>query len=118
MDESLLDTMFMELASESRRSMLHILEQRNEKLSKIAESLDITIQEAHRNSARLTKCGLINKNSDGLFHLTSLGHILINRLHHFHFQYSTKIILKSIQLEKSIQNTLEGSETLQNQNKL
>lgn len=90
MDESLLDTMFMELASESRRSMLHILEQRNEKLSKIAESLDITIQEAHRNSARLTKCGLVNKNSDGLFHLTSLGHILIKQIASFSFPIQYK----------------------------
>ena len=51
MDESIIDALFMELASESRLHMLQILEQRDERLSKIADDLGITIQEAHRNSA-------------------------------------------------------------------
>lgn len=90
MDESLLDTLFIELASESRRSILHILKVKNEKLSKIAVSLDITIQEAHRNSVRLAKCGLIDKKSDGSFSLTSLGRIIVMQVASFSFPIQHK----------------------------
>lgn len=85
MDESLLDALFIELASESRRSMLHALEAKDEKLSKIAEYLNITIQEAHRNSVRLAKYGLIEKKSDGSFSLTSLGRTIMAQIASFSF---------------------------------
>jgi predicted transcriptional regulator len=46
MDDPVLDNLFMELASETRRSMLKILKNNDEKLSKIAEKLGLTIQDA------------------------------------------------------------------------
>ena len=85
MDDSYLDSLFMELAGDTRRSMLKILGSGDEKLSKIAETLGITIQDAHRNSTRLLKCGLINKKSDNLFSLTSLGSTVIQHLDSFEF---------------------------------
>ena len=84
-EESYLDTLFMELAGETRRSMLKILAKGDEKLSKIAETLGITIQDAHRNSSRLVKCGLINKKSNNLFFLTSLGFTVVYQLDFFEF---------------------------------
>ncbi len=90
MDQSLLDALFMELASESRRSILHILERKNEKLSKIADALGITIQEAHRNSVRLAKCGLIDKKPDGSFSLTPLGKTIITQVASFSFPMKHK----------------------------
>jgi predicted transcriptional regulator len=83
--ESYIDDLFMELAGETRRSMIQILAKNDEKLSKIAETLSISIQDAHRNSSRLVKCGLINKNSDNLFFLTSLGLTIAQQLDSFEF---------------------------------
>ena len=80
-----MDGLFMELASESRRDMLQILKERDEKLSKIAKEIDMTIQEAHRNSVRLAKCGLIEKKPDGMFSLTTLGQILTKQIASFSF---------------------------------
>jgi len=85
MDESHVDNLFLELAGETRRSMIQILTKGDERLSKIAESLGISIQDAHRNSSRLVKCGLINKNSDNLFYLTSLGMSIAQQLDSFEF---------------------------------
>lgn len=85
MEESNIDNLFIELAGETRRSMLQILARRDEKLSKIAEILDISIQDAHRNSSRLVKCGLIDKKSDSLFYLTSLGISISQQLDSFEF---------------------------------
>ena len=85
MEEQYVDDLFMELAGETRRSMIQILANGDEKLSKIAEKLGISIQDAHRNSSRLVKCGLINKKSDGLFFLTSLGLAIAQQLTSFVF---------------------------------
>ena len=80
-----LDTVFMEIASSTRRSMLRILGEGDKKLSKIAEILNITIQDAHRNSTRLANCGMITKKSDNLFALTSLGRLVIKNIDSFDF---------------------------------
>jgi predicted transcriptional regulator len=85
MDESTLDTLFMELAGETRRLMLKQLVAEETKLSKLAEKLELTIQDAHRNSSRLEKSGLIEKKTNGSFFLTPLGKILINHLDSFEF---------------------------------
>ena len=85
MGESHIDDLFMELAGETRRSMIQILAKGDEKLSKIAETLGISIQDAHRNSSRLVKCGLINKKSDSLFFLTSIGISISQQLDSFEF---------------------------------
>ena len=85
MEEPNIDNLFLELASETRRSMIGMLAKGNEKLSKIAETLDISIQDAHRNSSRLLKCGLIDKKSDSLFYLTSLGASVAQQLDSFEF---------------------------------
>jgi len=85
MEESYTDDLFLELAGETRRSMIQILAKGDEKLSKIADTLGISIQDAHRNSSRLVKCGLISKKSDNLFFLTSLGLTVAQQLDSFEF---------------------------------
>jgi len=85
MEEQYIDDLFMELAGETRRLMIQILAKGDEKLSKIAEVLGISIQDAHRNSSRLVKCGLISKKSDNLFFLTSLGLTVAQQLDSFEF---------------------------------
>ncbi len=84
-EESSLEELFMELASNTRRSMLQRLDERNFKLSKLASDLDLTIQDAHRNVLRLSKLGLVEKALDNSFAISSFGKFIINQLAPFEF---------------------------------
>lgn len=61
---------FLELASEQRLNIIKNLAKSNLNISKLANILDATKPEIHRNVTRLTKAGLIEKNSDGDYRLT------------------------------------------------
>lgn len=76
---------FTELAGEMRMAMLLKLSERNLKLSELARELDATIQHVHGNTNRLIDVGLIKKNSDGYFSLTTFGMTIINQLPAFQF---------------------------------
>jgi predicted transcriptional regulator len=84
-EEPSLEALFMELASDTRRSMLQKMDERNFKLSKLASDLDLTIQEAHRNVLRLSKLGLVEKALDNSFAISSFGKFIINQLAPFEF---------------------------------
>jgi len=71
---------FIELASEQRLSILFKLSEQDTKLSKLAKDLDVTMQEIHRNVNRLMDVGLIKKNSDGTFSLTTFGNTIIKQI--------------------------------------
>ena len=75
----------MELAGESRYDILQMLEEQKCKSSQLAKELDLTIQETHRNTVRLADAGMIKKDSDGFFALTSYGRILVSQLGSFGF---------------------------------
>ena len=64
---------FLELASEQRLNILKNLAEKNLNISKLAKLLDATNPEIHRNVGRLTKNGLIKKNPDGNYELTTYG---------------------------------------------
>jgi predicted transcriptional regulator len=64
---------FLELASEQRLNILKILAEKNLNLSKLAKLLEATSPEVHRNVGRLIKNGLIEKNSEGNYQLTTYG---------------------------------------------
>ena len=68
---------FLELASEQRLSILEKLSEKKLNNSKLAELLDATKPEIHRNVTRLTKAGLIKKNSDGDYELTVYGDAIL-----------------------------------------
>ena len=68
---------FLELASEQRLNILEKLSEENLSNSKLAELLDATKPEIHRNVTRLTKAGLIKKNSDGDYELTVYGNAIL-----------------------------------------
>jgi len=76
---------FLELASEMRRSILIALDGKKLKLSQLAESLDMTIQESHRQFARLANAGLVRKDSEGLLSLTACGKIVAKQIPCFDF---------------------------------
>jgi predicted transcriptional regulator len=61
----------MELASESRLSILMTLRDRHSKLSTLARTHSTSVQDVFRNMNRLTKEGLVKKkDADGLFCLS------------------------------------------------
>ncbi len=75
-----LSEIFMELAGESRYAILLMLQQKKWRSAQLAKELDLTIQETHRNTVRLADSGLIKKDSDGFFSLTSFGRIMVSQL--------------------------------------
>ena len=77
-DNNSLSEIFMELAGESRYSILRMLDEEKTKSSQLAKKLDLTIQETHRNTVRLVNANLIKKESDGFLVLTSFGRILVS----------------------------------------
>jgi predicted transcriptional regulator len=79
-DSNSLSEIFMELAGESRYSILRMLDEGKTKSSQLAKKLDLTIQETHRNTVRLVNANLIKKESDGFLVLTSFGRILVSQL--------------------------------------
>lgn len=82
---------FFELASDQRLSILFKLNKQQSKtdgsynLSKLAKNLNITMQEIHRNLNRLLDAGLIEKDSAGIFSLTTFGNAIITQISTFDF---------------------------------
>jgi predicted transcriptional regulator len=76
---------FIELGSEQRLSILFKLSEQDTKLSKLAKDLNVTMQEIHRNVNRLMDVGLIKKNSDGTFSLTTFGNTIIKQIPAYDF---------------------------------
>lgn len=68
---------FLELASEQRMNILLNLAEKKLNLSKLADLLDATKSEVHRNVTRLARAGLIEKGSDGNYGLTTSGNAIM-----------------------------------------
>jgi predicted transcriptional regulator len=64
---------FLELASEQRLNIIFKLLLKKTKVSSMAKELDATVQEVHRNFERLSCAGLIKKDKDGYYELTTYG---------------------------------------------
>ena len=65
---------FLELASSQRLHILFKLMERSRKrIEPIAKELDATKQEIHRNLVRLEQSGLITKDKEGKYALTTFG---------------------------------------------
>jgi len=64
---------FLELASEQRLKIIFKLLEQKSKISNMAKELHATVQEVHRNFERLSNAGLIMKDKDGYYDLTTYG---------------------------------------------
>ncbi len=64
---------FLELASEQRLNIIFKLLEKKSKISNMAKELHATVQEVHRNFERLATAGLIMKDKDGMYDLTTYG---------------------------------------------
>jgi predicted transcriptional regulator len=85
-----MEEIFVELASSQRLSIIFMISCQRLKLSTLAKSLNLTMQEVHRNTNRLLGSGLIEKNSEGVFFLTTFGNAITRQLSIFDFLSSNK----------------------------
>jgi predicted transcriptional regulator len=76
---------FVELASEQRLSILFKLAAKGANLSGLSKELNITMQEVHRNLNRLMETGLIKKDSQGTFTLTTFGNTILKQIPTYDF---------------------------------
>ena len=81
---------FVELASSQRLSIIFMISFQRLNLSLLAKSLNLTIQEVHRNTKRLIDAGLIEKNLEGIFLLTTFGSAIIKQISIFDFLSNNK----------------------------
>jgi len=70
----------LDLASPQRLSILFKLLEKNSTPTEIAKKIDSTKQEVHRNFTRLTESGLIEKNNDGKYCLTTFGEVVCTQV--------------------------------------
>src|SRR3954452_8997487 len=82
--------LFMELASETRLSILASLNERPAKLSSLSREVNATIQDVYRNLNRLAEEGLIRRSTDSTFHLTEYGVIVMKQIPDFMFMKENK----------------------------
>jgi DNA-binding MarR family transcriptional regulator len=72
-----LDKLFFELASESRLSILQLLQKENLKMQEIARRLNVTATEAFRQLDRLSNASLVKRQPDGAFTISEYGKLVL-----------------------------------------
>jgi predicted transcriptional regulator len=72
--------LFADLASETRCAILVALNDEPLRLNQLAKKLDLTIQDAHRNTDKLSESGIIQKKSDSTLSLTGYGKIMTKQI--------------------------------------
>lgn len=82
--ERLYDLHF-ELSNEDRLSILHLLKERPERLTRISKETQITNQQCIRHLNRLVEAGMVSKTIEGLYRLTPLGDISLKLNQGFSF---------------------------------
>jgi predicted transcriptional regulator len=85
---------FLELASEQRLEILSRLYEQNQKVSIVAKEIEATVPEVFRNFERLVRAGLISKESDGSYSISSAGRLICNQLSLVEFLSENKKYLK------------------------
>ncbi len=86
---------FLELASEQRLNIIKNLAKNKLNISKLADIIDATKPEIHRNVTRLTKAGLIEKNIDGDYGLSVYGNAVLAQIPSLTFFTENKQFFKN-----------------------
>jgi len=76
-EDSGLEKLFFELASETRLGILQELQKENLKMQEIARRLDVTATEAFRQLERLSAASLVQRQPDGTFALAEYGKLVL-----------------------------------------
>lgn len=86
---------FLELASEQRLEILSRLYEQNQKVSTVAKDIEATVPEVFRNFERLVKAGLISKEPDGSYSISTAGRLMCNQISLVRFLSENKRYLKT-----------------------
>ena len=81
---------FLEISSEQRLRIIHIINEEQITLSELSKKLDATTSEVHRNLERLEKSGFLIKNGKGHFVLTAMGQMVLNMTPNLSFMIKNK----------------------------
>lgn len=71
---------FLELSSQQRLHIIFRLLEKKSKVTSMAKDLGATVQEVHRNFARLEDGGFITKDMDGYYSLTTYGKTICSQM--------------------------------------
>ena len=74
------EALLWELASKDRLAILRLLSEGRRRLTRVAENVRVTVQEAHRDLSRLVKAGLVSKDAEGYYVLTPFGRYVVTIL--------------------------------------
>ena len=85
-----LSGLLFELSSDERMTILEKIQNEKLKLSHIAKRQDITIPETARHLQRLMDAQLIQKDSEGSYHITSYGELILQQLPGLEFILSNR----------------------------
>jgi len=76
---------FIELSNSQRLQIINALTNSSMNLTLIAKHLGITMQEAHRNFNRLTEAGIVSRDSNGSYSLTTFGNTIMTQIPSINF---------------------------------
>lgn len=83
-------TEFLELASEQRIRIIFLLLNKKSRVSSMAKKLNVTAQEVSRNFDRMANSGLIKKERDGFFHISTYGKAVCSQIPSLAFLLNNK----------------------------
>ncbi len=86
---------FLELASEQRLEILSRLYNQSQKVSIVAKEIEATVPEVFRNFERLAKAGLISKDPDGSYSISTAGRLMYSQVSLVRFLSENKKYLKT-----------------------
>ncbi|MGH9979017.1 MAG: helix-turn-helix transcriptional regulator [Nitrososphaeraceae archaeon] len=88
--EEEVNSLFFELAGDLRYSTLMKLRNKSYRLSQLAEELNATMQETHRNISRLVSSNLVTKGLEGDIVLTPYGESIVSLIPSYAFMFQNR----------------------------
>ena len=106
---------FIELSNSQRLQIINALENTSMNLTLLAKHLGITMQEAHRNFNRLLDAGIVSRDSNGSYSLTTFGNTIMTQIpsinflsknrNYFSDHYFANLPMKFVQRIGSLDNS-------------
>lgn len=90
---------FLELASEVRLKILSELMQKPSRVTILAKKFNVTAQEVHRNFDRMSTMGLIQKQKNNLYEITTFGKAVFTQIPSISFLSGNKEFFKNHSFE-------------------
>ena len=106
---------FIELSNSQRLQIINALKNASMNLTLLAKHLGITMQEAHRNFNRLMDAGIVSRDSNGSYSLTTFGNTIMTQIpsinflsknrNYFSDHYFANLPMKFVQRIGSLDNS-------------